>query len=114
MKLRRDVALLGALGVVEVLVGMREVCTGVLPLVVEKQTVEPAVEIVVVGRISARAGGAVHVLQTAGGTSQQSPTFRRSRRFGKTEIDPGQGEQIVDRALLKRQASVHIEFAQGK
>ena len=48
-------ALLGELGVVERLVGRLEIGAGVLPVGVEEQRIEPAVEIVMMRDVAPRA-----------------------------------------------------------
>ena len=55
-------ALLGKLGVVERLVGALEIAAAILPVGVEEQRIEPAVEIVVMRHIVARAPARVELL----------------------------------------------------
>ena len=54
-----DVPLLGGLRLLQRLVAAREVGAGVLPVAVEEQAVEPAVQIVVVRDVALRAGGRI-------------------------------------------------------
>ena len=54
-QLGREMALLGELGVVERLVGRLEIGAAVLPVGVEEQRVEPAVEVIVMSDIASRA-----------------------------------------------------------
>ena len=56
-QLGREMALLGELGVVERLIGRFEIGAGVLPVGIEEQRIQPAVEIVVVRDIATRPAG---------------------------------------------------------
>ena len=60
-----EVALLGELGVVERLLGMLEIGAAVLPVGIEEQRIEPAVEIVVMRDVAPRAAGRIE-LRAAG------------------------------------------------
>ena len=64
-KLGGEMALLGELGVVERLIGRFEIGAAILPVGVEEQRVEPAVEIVVVRDIAPRPRPRVELLQPA-------------------------------------------------
>ena len=57
-------ALLGELGVVERLVGRLEIGAAVLPVGVEEERIEPAVEIVVMRDVAPRAFGGIELLRS--------------------------------------------------
>ena len=59
-------ALLGELRLVERLIGRLEIGAGILPVGVEEERVEPAVEIVVVRDVAPRAAARIELLQVAG------------------------------------------------
>ncbi len=64
-------ALLGELGVVERGVGGLEIGAAILPVGVEEQGIEPAVEVVVVRHVAARALARIELGEAAGEEAQQ-------------------------------------------
>ena len=63
LQLCGEMALLGQLGVVERLIGRFEIGAAVLLIGIQKQRVEPPVQIVVVGDIALRAPARIELLQ---------------------------------------------------
>ena len=105
-------ALLGELGVVEQLVGGFEIGAGVLPVGIQEQRIEPAVEIVMMRDVAPRARRHIELLQPPVEKAQpplQSRPVRRHAVGGLTEHDR---EQVGDGALLDPQGAVHVGFAE--
>ncbi len=102
--------LLGELGVVERLLGALEIGAAVLPVGVEEQRIEPAVEIVVMRHIAARAPARIELLQTAVQEAQQPLRPRPVRYVGL--LAEADGQHVGDRALLDHESAVHVGFAE--
>src|SRR5271170_7445538 len=91
---------------------MFEIGTGVLPVAVEKEFVDPVVEIVVMRDIAPGPAGIVAVTQTAqAGTNLVNDTqpeeLAELRRVARENR-----ESVVDRASLDAYAPIHVEFAE--
>ena len=80
-KLGGDMPLLGELRVVEALALVFEIGAGILPVRIEKQRVEPAVEIVMVGDVAACPAGFVALLPAADRHAAPGTKASSSRRF---------------------------------
>ena len=105
-----DVAALGELRIVERLVGRLEIGAAVLPVGIEKQRIEPVVEIVVMRDIVPGAAAPVELAQAAAQIAQQleRPGPRRRRDGGALQ----HREHVGDRALLDDQRAVHVGLAE--
>src|SRR5262249_38477257 len=111
-ELRRQVALLGKLGVVEGLVGRLEIGAAVLPIGVEEQGIELAVEVVVVRDIASRPRPRIE-LQPATIKVANEPLWPREERWlPVASLAKNDGQHVGDRALFDSQAAVHVGFAE--
>ena len=107
-----EMPLLGELGVVERLVGRFEIGAAILLVAVEKERIEPAVEIVMMRDIVARAGPRIELLQAAEQIAHEPRRQRPVRR--RDPLLPQQDRKHVgDRALLDDERAVHIGFARA-
>ena len=108
-ELGREMALLGELGIVERLIGRFEIGAAILPVDVEKQRVEPAIEIIMVRDIASRLPSRVELRYSAMEVADQplrpSPT-------GSARLARYDGEHIGDRALLDDDAAIHVGFTE--
>ncbi len=105
-----EVPFLGELGVVERLLGAVEIAAAVLPVGVEEQRIEPAVEIVMMRHVVARAPARIELLQAAVKVTQQPLRPRPVRHVGI--LAEHYGEHVGDRAALDHEGPVHIGFAE--
>ena len=106
-----EVALLGELGVVERLVRRFEIGAAILLVAVEEERIEPAVEVVVVRDIVARARPQIELLQAAEQIAHE-PRRQRPIRRGNALLAQQDREHVGDRALLDDEGAVHIGFAE--
>ena len=102
--------LLGELRVVERLAGAFEIGAAVLPVGVEEQRIEPAVEIVVMRDVAARAPARIELLEAAVQVAQQPLRPRPVRHLGA--LAEHDGKHVGDRALLDDERAVHVGFAE--
>ena len=106
-----DVALLGELRLVERLIGRLEIGAGILPVGVEEERVEPAVEVVVMRDVAPRAAARIELLRPPAQDSACSHAAApRRRTLGAS--GRGRCEQVRDRAVFDHQPAVHIGFAE--
>ena len=110
-KLGGEMALLGELRVVERLVGRLEISAAVLPVGVEEERIEPAVQIVVVGDITPRPGGQIELLQPALEVAGEPLRTSPDRRHSVGRLAEHEGKEIGDCAFLDLQRAVHVGFA---
>ena len=109
-QLGREVPLLGELGVVERLTGRFEIGAGVLPVGIEEQRVEPAVEIVVVGDVALARRAPVELLEPppdiphhrSGASPGRCAACSRATRSSRSAIEP----------CLHHEGAVHVGFAE--
>jgi hypothetical protein len=112
-QLRREMALLVRLRLLEILVRMGEVGAAVLPVAVEKQVVQPIRQVVMMGDVGLGPADRIVLVQMA----QEVPA--------DLEHAPGRGgigvvvpvgradvHEIVERALLDRERAVHVGLAE--
>ena len=109
-QLRGDVPFLGELCIVEGGVRVFEIGAAVLPVGIEEERIETAVEIVMMRDVAAGSLARIELGEAAAGVSQQPLC---SGPFGGfhtlTEQD---GEHIGNRALFDHQGTIHIGFAE--
>ena len=110
-----DQALLGELGLVERHAGVFEEGAGILHVAVEKEPVEPFVEVVVMGDVGAgglEADGADHR-----GVGDAAPEVEalggRGGELG-ARVVLGERDEVVDVALLDDDAAVHVHLGEGE
>jgi hypothetical protein len=98
------------LGIVEGLTGRFEIGAAVLAVGIEKQRIEPVVEIVVMRDIASRAPPPIELAQPAVEITQnpQRPG-PEGRLRGRSQQD---GEHVGDRALLEDERAVHVGLAE--
>jgi hypothetical protein len=110
-KLRRKVALLGKLSVVQRLLVGFEIGAAVLPVGIEEQRVKAVVEIVVVRCIASRSPARIELPDAAMEVADEpcQPRPPRQTFAALTEYD---GEDVGDRALFDDDAAVHIGFTE--
>src|SRR4029077_5273790 len=110
-QLRRQMALLGQLRVVERLVARFEIGAAILLVAVEEEPVQPAVEVVVMGDVVAGAGSWIELLQAteqiAHEPRQQGPDWRN-----KPFLPEQERQHVDDRAAFDDKSAVHIGFAE--
>ena len=101
---------MASLGVVERLLGALEIAAAVLPVGVEEQRIEPAIEIVMMRHVVARAPARIELLQTAVKEAQQPLRPRPVRNVGI--LAKHDGQHVGDRAPLDHERAVHIGLAE--
>src|SRR5437870_2262762 len=111
-KLGREVSLFGKLRIVERLTVRLEIGAAVLPIRVEEQPVELAVEIVMVRNIAPRARARIELLQTTIEIAGQPLRPRPGGRASVAVLTEHDGEDIGDRAAFDNDAAIHIGFAE--
>jgi hypothetical protein len=105
-----EMTLLGELGVVERLPGVLKITAAVLAVGIEEQGIEPAVEIVVVRSVAARAPTRIELLQTAIDVTPQPLRAAPIGNFGiLAERD---GKNVGDGAFFDDKTTVHVSFAE--
>jgi hypothetical protein len=112
-KLCLDVALLGELRGLQRLVAAREIGAGILPVAIQEQAVEPAVEVVMVGHVALRARCWVVLVEAPPqiGQSHAQPGDRMAVRL-RHHVHAEHVEQLVDRAVERHQRAVHVVFGE--
>ena len=105
-----EVALFGELRIIERLVGALEIGAAILPVGVEEERIQPAVEIVMVRDIPARAGSRIELFETAVKETQQPLQSRPMWHFGL--LPEGDRQHVGDGALFDDKTAVHIGFAE--
>ena len=114
IELRRQMPLLGELRLFEGEIRLLEIGAGILPVVVEKEFVEPAIEIVVMGDVLLGARGGIVLTQAAGeDTGLQQGACPSGPRLA-FEIGQDRLEQVVNGAALHDDPPIHIGFAKGE
>ena len=106
----REMPLLGELRVIKRRVRGFEIGAAILLVAVEEKRIEPAVEIVMVRHVVARAGPQVQLLQAAKQVAhqpRQRPIRRRDRLL--TQQDR---KHVSNRAVFDDEGAVHIGFAE--
>ena len=106
----REMPLLGELRIVERQIRRFEIGAAILLVAVEKQRIEPAVEIVVVRHVVAGAGPQIQLLQAAEQIAHE-PRQRPIRR-GDGLLTQQDRKHVRNRALLDDKGAVHIGFAE--
>jgi hypothetical protein len=106
------VALLGKLGVVERLIRRLEVAAAVLPVGVEEQGIELAVEIVVMRDVAPRPRPRIELHQAAIEVADEPLRSRPERRLAVPPLPEDDAEHVGNRALLDDEAAVHIGLAE--
>ena len=98
-QLGRQMTPFGELGVVERLVGRLEIGAAILLVAVEKQRIEPAVEVVMMRHVLARPGPRIVLLQPAEEVAEQ-PRQPGPIRGATVLLAQQNGQNVGDRALL--------------
>ena len=111
-KLGGEMALLGELGVVERLVGGLEIGAAVLPVGVEKERIEPAVQIVVVRDIAPRPRRQVELLQPAVEIAAEPLQARPDRAACRRGSGRARAREGRRSCLPPSQRAVHVGFAE--
>ena len=111
-ELRREMPLLGELRVVEALIGALEIGAAILPVGIQKQRVEPGVEVVMMRDILARAAAIVELVDPAAAVTQHGLRARKIRDRGMRLLRHQKREQIRDGAGCQHEVAAHIGFAQ--
>ena len=111
-ELRGDVPLLGDLRLFQRLVAVREVGAGVLPVAIEEQAVEPAVQVVVVRDVAPRAVRRVVLVDAAPDDAEggAQPGDRMARGV-RHHVEREHLDHVVDAAAVRDQATVHVGLA---
>ena len=104
-------ALLGELRIVERLTGRFEIGAAVLPVGIEEERIEPAVQVVVVGDITPRPRRQVELLQPALEIADEPLRAGPDRRHSVGRLAEHEGKEVGDRAFLDLQRAVHVGFA---
>ena len=107
-----DVLLLVELGLLQRLLAGLEVGAGILPVTVEEEIVELAVEVVVMGDVALGPPDRIVLLEEAQPALQGIRPLHRRRRFERRHVAADQIEQVVDVAVLDGELAVHVGFAQ--
>src|SRR5262249_26252278 len=110
-QLRGEVPLLVELRRVEILVGLAEISTGILPVGVEEETVEAVREVVMMRDIGARPALRIVLLEPAqevaeAGIERPQGMVRRLLEIARQEV-----KEVVDGAVLDGERAVHIGLA---
>src|SRR5712691_3567559 len=113
-ELRREVAFLGELGVIERLVAGLEIGAAVLPVGVEEQRIELAVEIVVVRDVAPRPRARIELLQAAIEKTDEPLQLRPRGWPAVATLTKHDGKDVGDRALLDHDAAIHVGFAESQ
>src|SRR5216683_5213739 len=102
-------AFLRNLGVIERLIGFFEICATVLPVGVQKEGIEPAIEIVMMCDVAARSRAWIELAQPAAQIAQQR---LRSRPIGDfRSLTARDGEHVCNCTFLDHERTVHVRFA---
>ena len=112
--LRGDVLLLVELGLLERLVAVLEVGAGILPVAVEEEIVELAVEVVVVRHVALRLADRIVLFDPADRPLPEIGPADERRGVDRRHVAAQEIEQVVDVAVLDRQLAVHVGFAEGE
>jgi hypothetical protein len=110
-ELRGEVALLGVLGVLERAVRRLEIGAGILPVAIEEELVDAPVDVVVMRHVAAGEANRVALVQPAQRHANLERDLHPEGRFDRRCIAEHQRQEIIDRALLDRQAAIHVGFA---
>ena len=102
----------GELSVIERLVGGLEICAAVLPVGVEKQRIELAIQIIMVRGIETGAWRRIELLQAAMQVAQHPLQLGPDRRPAVAALAQHDGQHVGDRALLYDDAAIHVSFAE--
>ena len=109
-----DVPLLGRLRLFQRLVAAREVGARILPVAIQEQAVEPAVQVVVMGDVAPRAAGRVELVEAP---PSPQPTAAEDRTDGVRPASRNWYRTSSTSWMLQstgRQAAVHVGFAEGQ
>src|SRR5262245_44125129 len=104
-------ALLGKLSVVQRLVRRLEIGAAVLPVGIEEQRIELAVEIVVMRDIASRPWRRVELQEPTIKVANEPLGPREEWRSAVAHLAEDHCKHIGDRALLDDNAAVHVGFA---
>ena len=90
--------------------GVLEIAAAILPVGVEEQRIEPAVEIVMMRHVAARAPARIELAEAPGEVAEEPLQPRPVRHVGI--LPEHDGEHVGDRALLDHESAVHVGFAE--
>src|SRR5262249_45625874 len=108
-KLGRKVTFLGELCVVERCIRRLEICAAVLPVCVEEERIQPAVQVVMVRDIALSPLARIKLGQSAPDVAQKP--LRPPPTGHLAFLAEQEGEYVGDCALLNHQRAIHIRFA---
>ncbi len=112
---RGDVPLLRHLGLVDRLVAAREVGARVLPVAVEEQAVEPAVEVVVVRDVAPRPPGGVELRQPPRHQPDRLAQLHHRVAAGlRRQVGDQHVQHLEDAAADRDEPALHVALADGQ
>ena len=115
MQLGGQVALLGQLGFGQGLAGIFEKGAGILPVAVEEQIIEAAIEIIMMGHVAPRPAPWIELMQAAEGLAQHEGEAHAKGGVLRGEGRGGEDiQKLIDTALLHHQGAVHVGLAQAQ
>ncbi len=88
-----------------------EIAAGILPVRIEEQIVERQRDVVMMRRVAARGVQRIVLLQPAQQMAGLHAPIQPGGVMGALQIDGGEGQEIIEVALLHRQLAVHIGLA---
>ena len=106
--------LLGALGGLERCFSVWEVGAGILPVGIEKEIVDRAVDVVVVRDVAARAAGRIELCEPAREEARDVQALCPARQRVRHGILEHQGQQVIDAPLLHDEPAIHVGLADGQ
>ena len=112
-ELGSKMALLGELGLFEVR-AFREVGTGILPVGIEKQVVDGAVDIVMVRHVSSGPPRRIELHDATAEIARGTEAANPAGHGVILEIGEKQLEEIVDATLDHLEPAVHVGLAEGQ
>ena len=108
-------ALLGELRLVEALIGRLEIGAGILPVGVEEQRIEAAVEVVVVSDVALRTRARIVLGDASNEQAPEANDVSRPRHDDAVgRVLQEKREHGCDVAPLHAQPAVHVELAEGE
>jgi hypothetical protein len=87
-----------------------EISAGILAVAIEKEIVNPPIDVVMVRDVPARQPDRVALMQAAQNAADLQRDLHPGRRRNRGRIAEHQRQEIIDGALLDREAAVHIAF----
>ena len=107
-----DVALFRQLRLFEALARMLEIGAGILPVGVQKEFVEPMVQIVMARDIAPRPGSIVALVEVTQRYPKLVQVDQPPRAAAQQQVAFAQLDHIVEIAVSDLEPSVHVEFAE--